>query len=90
MPALALTVDQSLVDRYLERVDRFVDNVKRLGDTLANMGEQFKSARLEKEEPVYQEASAAAVAEKPVVTADDIDLDALLQGIDLGEAGVSM
>ena len=30
---MTLTVDQSLVDKYLARVDRFVQNVNRLGDT---------------------------------------------------------
>ena len=85
------TVDQSLVDSFLERVDRFVDNVDRFQKTLAEMKEnlmdKFAPASPEVEEPVHEEIAAAA-PEQDVVTADDIDLDALLAGVDLG--GVEM
>lgn len=93
MPA-ALTVDQSLVDAYLARVDRFWNNVEQFGQTLRDMTSDLKDRFMPEapvvEEPAYQEV--AAVTEEPeqaVVTADDIDLDALLQGVDLG-GGLSM
>ncbi len=94
MPA-ALTVDQSLVDNYLARVDRFWNNVDQFANTLkemtSNLKDRFAPTMLVQEEPVYQEVSTAQseVAEQAVVTADDIDLDALLAGVDLG-AGMSM
>lgn len=91
MPA-ALTVDQSLVDAYLARVDRFYDNVNRFEETLKEMTSSLKDRFMptapEKEAPVYQEV-ATAQPEQAVVTADDIDLDALLKGIDLGD-GMSL
>ena len=103
MSAAALTVDQSLVDKYLERVDRFYNNVQFLQDSVKDMlsGIKDRFASAEKTspvmeayqesspvEPVYQEA-AAVQPEKPVVTADEIDIDALLKGIDLGD-GMTM
>lgn len=103
MSAAALTVDQSLVDKYLERVDRFYNNVQSLQDSVKDMLGEIKDrfASTEKTspvmeayqesspvEPVYQEA-AAVQPEKPVVTADEIDIDALLKGIDLGD-GMTM
>lgn len=108
MPA-ALTVEQSLVDNYLERVDRFCRNVDQFGQQLKDMVAEFKDRFVPsaKENPMYQdtaqttyqEAAAAepvyqepviAQPERNVVTADEIDLDSLLAGIDLGGAGVSM
>lgn len=95
MPA-ALLVDQSLVDRYLERVDRFWNNVDQFANTLKEMTsdlrDRFMPEAPVKEEPAYQEAVAAAVQEPekaPVITADDVDLDALLKDVDLG-GGLSM
>lgn len=108
MPA-ALTVDQSLVDRYLARVDRFWNNVDQFGKQLKEMVDEFKDRLTPsvQENPMYQDAThttyqetaaakpvyqeyAAAQPEKKVVTADEIDLDSLLAGIDIGGAGVSM
>lgn len=108
MPA-ALTVDQSLVDKYLARVDRFWNNVDQFEQQLKEMANEFKDRFMPsvQETPMYQDAAqtvyqetaavnpvyqepAAAQPEKKVVTADEIDLDSLLAGIDLGGAGVSM
>lgn len=108
MPA-ALTVDQSLVDKYLARVDRFWNNVDQFGQQLKEMANEFKDRFMPsvQETPMYQDTAqtiyqetaavnpvyqepAAAQPEKKVVTADEIDLDSLLAGIDLGGAGVSM
>ena len=41
MPA-ALTVDQSLVDKYLARVDRFWNNVDQFEQQLKEMANEFK------------------------------------------------
>lgn len=83
-----LTVDQSLVDNFLARVERFTNNINRLQDTITEMKEKFMPASHEKEAPVQQAAAPAPVQD--VVTADDIDIDALLSGIDLGVPGQSM
>lgn len=90
MPA-ALTVDQGLVDSYLSRADLFFDNVSRLGETLremtSNLGEKIAPSR---NETVQNQAVAQPVQVQPaVVTADDIDVDALLQGIDIDGQGMS-
>lgn len=77
-----LMVDQSLVDSYLARVDRFVNNVRSFEETLANMMSRPEPVVPERTTPVYQETAAAEPA-RDVVTADDIDLDALLSGINL-------
>lgn len=75
-----LTVDQTLVDNYLARVDRFVNNVKQFEEQLKEMTntvvERFTPEQ--KTEPVLQES------EPDVVTPDDIDIDALLSGVDIG------
>lgn len=80
-----LTVDQSLVDSYLDRVNRFVSNVERfeqqLKEMTANVVNRFTPEH--KTEPVLQEP-ATAKSEPAVVTADDIDIDALLSGVDIG------
>lgn len=78
----ALTVDQSLVDAYLERVERFVSNVDNFSQTLKSLKDKFVSAVSEKPEPVYQE-TVASTPEQATVTADEIDLDELLKGVDL-------
>lgn len=90
MPA-ALTVDQGLVDSYLNRVDLFFDNVSRLGETLremtSNLGEKIAPSR---NDTVQNQAVEQPVQAQPaVVTADDIDVDALLQGIDIDGQGMS-
>lgn len=93
MPA-ALTVDsvdQSLVDDFLARVDRFVDNVNRLHENIMEqMNNRFGPAVPEKEEPMYEETAAVSQPEQAVVTADDIDIDALLAEVDLSDMGMSM
>lgn len=94
MPA-ALTVDQSLVDNYLARVDRFCDNVKKLEETLgeltSGLKEKFMPAESKMEAPEYVYEEASAVQSEPkTVTADDIDLDALLAGIDFGQDSASL
>lgn len=95
MPA-ALTVDQSLVDNYLARVDRFCDNVKKfeetLGELTSGLKEKFMPAESKTEAPVYDayEEASAVQSEPKTVTADDIDLDALLAGIDFGQASASL
>lgn len=88
---MTLTVDQSLVDKYLARVDRFVQNVNRLGDTLKEIGAEFgkKTAPTMTEPSVQQAAPQASAPQPEVVTADDINIDALLQGIDFGGQGMS-
>ncbi len=87
-----MTVDQELVDTYLSRVDRFVNNIQNFENTLKEMTgslkDKFMSNFSEQEESAHQEI-AAAEPEQAVVTADDIDLDALLSGIDLG-AGMAI
>lgn len=95
MPA-ALLVDQSLVDRYLERVDRFWNNVEQFGQTLkdltGDLKDRFVPEAPVKEEPVYQETVTAAMqqpTQDAVVTAEDIDLDALLRDVKLDD-GLSM
>ena len=94
----ALTVDQSFVDNYLARVDRFCKNVEDLGKSIQEFAGRFTVQ--EQAEPQYEETAsnyreadyveAAAAEETPeAVTADDIDLDSLLQGVDL-DGGLTM
>lgn len=77
------TVDQSLVDSYLERANRFAENVRQFEKTLKEMINKVKDhispAISDTEAPVYQETADA----ESVVTAEDIDLNQLLRGIDL-------
>lgn len=103
MPAEALTVDQRLVDEYLERVDRFYNNVVSFEETLKGLAngvkDRFmptKDADHAADEPqaayqepyhavsVEQEIPAAKPDEQAVITAEDIDIDALLKDIDVG------
>lgn len=91
MPAAAFTVDQSLVDNYIARVDRFANNVETFAKTLAEMKNTIMSNISKKEEPVRQETAAIPNdTVQSVVTADEIDLDALLKGIDLSGAEMNM
>ncbi len=85
MSTSVLTVDQSLVDAYLARVDRFVSNVERFEQQLKDMTSTVKERLIpeQKAQTVYQE-TVAPKPEHDVVTADDIDIDALLSGVDLG------
>lgn len=82
-----LFVDQSLVDSYLARVDRFVNNVKNFEDTLNGLLGRSEPTVSEMKTPVYQEVATAPA--QSVVTADDINIDDLLKGIDLG-GGISL
>lgn len=91
MPVTAYTVDQSLVDAFLSRVDRFVNNVQNFGDTLSDMlrrPEPEIPETVAPETSMYQETAAVQSAEE-VITADDINIDDLLRGLDLGD-GVTL
>lgn len=94
-----LTVDQNLVDNYLARVDRFVDNISNFENTLkeafAEVKDRFMPSQTAKTEsvaqtpePVYQ--TMPNTVEPGLVTADDIDLEKLLAGVDLGTPGLSV
>ena len=96
-------VDQSIVDAHLQRVNRFVDNVNRFQAKLDSFMQSHSSEMAQPvqtvqtvQQPVQQPVQtnvAAATFEDPTptqkVTADDIDLDAILDGIDLG-AGMTL
>lgn len=82
-----LFVDQSLVDEYLARVNRFVNNVNTFENTLNGLLNRSKPIVSEMETPVYQEAATEPA--QNIVTADDINIDDLLKGIDLG-GGISL
>lgn len=84
-----LVVDQSLVDNYLARVKRFADNVKRFEEQLDNaltivkdrfMPEQKTQSAMD----IEHREPEATKPDSAVVTADDIDIDALLSGVDIG------
>lgn len=83
MPATALTVDQGLVDAYLARVDRFVNNVVSFEETLAQMNRPEPEMEMPVFQDTYQEPEMAEPAQD-VITADDINIDDLLKGVDLG------
>ena len=85
----ALTVDQSFVDNYLARVDRFCKNVEDLGKSIQEFAGRFTVQ--EQAEPQYEETASNYREADYVeaVTADDIDLDSLLQGVDL-DGGLTM
>lgn len=91
-----LTVDPELVNSYLARVNRFVENVNRFEQQLKGMTNAIKE-RVMPEPTVtsdiqhdiyhdidHRQEPAAAKPEQPVITADDIDIDALLNGVDIG------
>lgn len=77
MPASVLTVDQSLVDNYLSRVERFAHNIQNFKETLDSLLKPSEPAVSEMAESVQQTRQSG------VVTADDIDINALINGIDL-------
>lgn len=86
--AAVLTVDQQLVDNYLARANRFSENVKRFEEQLKEITNAIKGRFVPDTDqtamPAYQ-AAVATESEQAVVTADDIDIDALLNGVDLNE-----
>ena len=86
MSTAVLTVDQSLVDAYLARVDRFVRNVEQFEQQIKDMTSAVKERLVpeQKAQTVYRESTAPKPTQD-VVTADDIDIDALLSGVDLGD-----
>lgn len=82
-----LTVDQSLVDIYLARVDRFVKNVRQFEQQLKDATDAVKEHFVpdQKAQPDIQHREPVAAKSEPaVVTAADIDIDALLNGVDIG------
>ena len=96
MSAAVLSVEQNLVDQYLARVERFCSNVEQFSQTLKDMTtglrDRFMPEAPVAEAPVYQEAATMAAqqpAQADVVTADDVDIDALLRDLNLG-SGLSM
>lgn len=77
-----MTVDQSLVDSFLERVNRFVDNVDRFEETIKEELQSRFSPTVPEPMVSVPQAAAATDPEQSVITPDDIDLNALLQGVD--------
>lgn len=85
-------VEQSRIDSYLERVQRFVDNVYSFKERLDAFLSDQPATELDNQ-PVYESASYEPAEEfsasedysaaEPVITAEDVDIDALLSDIDL-------
>ena len=73
-------VDDSLVQAHLDRIDRFSQSVQALGERLNAL---FASFHLTKDPPQVSRPEPP-VAAKPDITADDINVDDILSGIDLG------
>lgn len=88
-------IDQSLVNAYLDRVQRFVNGVNEFKNHLDEMmrtwsltAEQPESVTAMTEEPAMAATMNASEAAMPI-TADDIDLDAIIKDIDLeGDLGL--
>lgn len=93
----AVTINPSAVDAYLDRVRRFVENINKFQERLnhllsGHVDNGVEHARKEQAAPQtmqtaypYSEPRASmptANAQKPV-TPDEIDLDAMLNGINL-------
>lgn len=75
-------VEQSVVDAHLQRVHRFVDNVNKFQqklDTFMSPSERTKQAPAKM---AVQTTTQTPVTNK-VVTSDEVDIDAILSGIDL-------
>lgn len=77
----SLVVDDALVQKYLDRVDRFVRNVDRFGEQLRSMTntvkEHFTPMQTVRSDIEHQKPESATV------TPDEIDIDALLSGVNL-------
>lgn len=83
----SLVVDDALVQKYLDRVDRFVRNVDRFGEQLRSMTnaveERFTPMQTVRSDIEHQKPESATAVESATVTPDEIDIDALLSGVNL-------
>ena len=91
MEATVQMVDQSLVDAHLQRVNRFVDNVHKFQkklDSLKSSSEMTQSQTTQQSihqsaPQIAQPQMAQQTQQDQKVTADDIDIDAILSGVNL-------
>lgn len=83
----SLVVDDAIVQKYLDRVDRFVRNVDRFGEQLRSMTntvkERFTPMQTVRSDIEHQKLESATAVESATVTPDEIDIDALLSGVNL-------
>lgn len=83
----SLVVDDAIVQKYLDRVDRFVRNVDRFGEQLRSMTntvkECFTPMQTVRSDIEHQKPESVTAVESATVTPDEIDIDALLSGVNL-------
>lgn len=83
----SLVVDDAIVQKYLDRVDRFVRNVDRFGEQLRSMTntvkERFTPMQTVRSDIEHPKPESATAVESATVTPDEIDIDALLSGVNL-------
>lgn len=83
----SLVVDDAIVQKYLDRVDRFVRNVDRFGEQLRSMTntvkKRFTPMQTVRSDIEHQKPESATAVESATVTPDEIDIDALLSGVNL-------
>ncbi len=83
----SLVVDDALVQKYLDRVDRFVRNVDRFQEQLRSMTgavkERLTPTQTVRSDIEHQKPEPAAAVESATITPDEIDIDALLSGVNL-------
>lgn len=90
-------VDQSVVDTHLQRVNRFVDNVNKfqqkldsfMSSSMSSSSDMTQTVQMVQQSTNAQTATFENPAPRQKVTADEIDIDAILNGIDLN-AGMTL
>ncbi len=91
---MANTIEQTTIDAYLNRIQRFSENVTQLQNRLNEMlGKQepeqaVSKAPIQATAPVQTTAPMEPATPK-VVTANDVDIDAILKGIDFGQPSMA-
>lgn len=87
---MSITVEQSMIDAYLDRIHRFIDNVNQFKERLSEMmsqrgpvdgDEAGMRTTYSQQTAAYQETSDSGRS----LTADEVDIDALLSDIGLGD-----
>lgn len=91
-------VEQSAVDAHLQRVNRFIDNVHKFQsklDSFMTAPERTQESQMVPQQqtpvnaPMYEASATASTPTQEKITADDIDIDAILGSVNL-ETGVSL
>ena len=87
---MVATVDSTLVDEHLARIDRFVLGVQSLSARLTAMLDRLDPAPQTDQTSDYVAPVQPQTVSKAPVTADDINMDDLLNGINFADIGIDL